>query len=76
MSGKILLTIWLAWLGAVVLWLRSAQSFSFGIMLGHGKGAKLMAYILAYSIQLLIFGWIIPLALGVYRLIRNHRSSN
>ena len=70
MSAKILLLIALIWFGAVILW--SRFRFSFVLGLGHGKGAKVAAFILAYLIQIFTFGWIVPLALGVYRLLKKH----
>jgi hypothetical protein len=70
MSGKILLLVALIWFGAVILW--SLSSFSFFLGLGHGKGAKALAFLLAYLIQIFTFGWIVPLALGAYRLVKKH----
>jgi hypothetical protein len=70
MSAKILTLVALIWFGAVILWSRLRFSFFFG--LGHGKGAKVVAFILVYLIQIFTFGWIVPLGLGVYRLLRKH----
>ncbi len=69
MSAKTPLIIALVWFGAVILW-----SFvpSFFLGLGHGKRAKAVAFVLAYLMQIFTFGWIVPLALGLYRLVKNH----
>jgi hypothetical protein len=71
MNPKILLMVGLAWFGAVLLWSLFGRG-SFSILLGHGKRAKLAVVALAYAFQLLIFGWILPLALAAYLFVRNH----
>jgi hypothetical protein len=69
MSAKILLLVGLVWFGAVVLW-----SFvgGFFIGIGHGKIAKAAAWSFVYLMQMFTFGWIVPLAIGAYRLIKGH----
>jgi len=75
MSARILFIVGFAWLGAVMLWSRfGPESFFIGI--GHGKVAKLASVILAVLFgtlnQIFYIGWIVPLALGTYRLVRKH----
>jgi len=70
MNAKVLFIIGLTWLGIVLLWLRSDYSFFLG--LGHGKLAKAGAYILPYVMLLFTIGWIVPLSLGAYRLLKKH----
>jgi hypothetical protein len=70
MSAKVLLIIGLVWFGAVIIWSRFRLSFVFGI--GHGQGAKAVAFLLLYLIEIFTFGWIVPLALGAYRLLKKH----
>jgi hypothetical protein len=70
MNAKVLFIIGLTWLGIVLLWLRSDYSFFLG--LGHGKLAKAVAYILPYVMLLFTIGWIVPLSLGAYRLLKKH----
>jgi hypothetical protein len=69
MNAKLLLLIALIWFGAVMLWSRFGPSFFFGT--GHGKSAKLMAYVLIYLTQLLMWAWIAPLTLGIYLLFKH-----
>jgi hypothetical protein len=70
MSAKTLLITALIWVGAVILWSRFVPSFFLG--LGHGRGAKAVAFIFAYLMQIFTLGWIVPLAHGAYRLVRKH----
>ncbi len=70
MSARILLLVALIWFGAVVIW--SLFGFSFFVGLGHGRGAKVAAVTLAYLILIFTFGWIVPLVLGAYRLVKKH----
>ena len=74
MSSRILFIVGFTWLGAVILWSRyGPERFFFGI--GHGKRARLAAIIFAYLFgtlnQIFYIGWIAPLAMGAYRLVKN-----
>lgn len=70
MSTLTLLIIALVWFGAVILWSRLVPSFV--LLLGHGKGAKVATIFLGYLIQVFTYGWVVPLAVGAYRLFRRH----
>jgi hypothetical protein len=69
MSAKILLLIALVWFGTGILWSRFGSSFFFGT--GHGRSAKAVAYVLVYLIQVVMWGWIAPLTLGIYLLFKH-----
>jgi hypothetical protein len=69
MNAKVLLLVALIWLGAGIVWSRFGSGFFFGT--GHGKRAKVVAYVLLYLIQVVMWGWIAPLTLGIYLLFRH-----
>lgn len=68
LSGRQLLIGTLLWFAAVVLWNTLAPS-SFFLSLGKRNRMK-TAFVFAfgYFFQLFIFGWLAPLAAGIYRL--------
>jgi hypothetical protein len=75
MTPKGLIAIGLAWLVAVVLWVRFFdRSFSHVWMAPSVfKQAALIAGIYLFTFVYLVFliGWLAPLGLGIYRLVRH-----
>jgi predicted ABC-type sugar transport system permease subunit len=75
MTGKVLIVIGLSWFAAVVLWLLLSPR-SFGYM-WHAEGATKRAaviagiYIFGLLYQVFVIGWLVPLAFGIYRLMRH-----
>jgi hypothetical protein len=69
MTAKLLLLAALVWFGAGIVWSRFGISFFFGT--GHGKSGKIVACVLIYLIQVVMWGWIAPLTLGVYLLFKH-----
>jgi hypothetical protein len=63
MSATILLLIALIWFGPVVVWSPVGSSFFIGL-----GTERAVALVLVYLIQIFAFGWIVPLALGAFRL--------
>jgi|HubBroStandDraft_4_1064222.scaffolds.fasta_scaffold172459_2 hypothetical protein len=76
MSAKTLIAIGITWVGVVALWLRHDQSF--GLYWRRPTGATRQAAIVAaiYAslvlYQVFLIGWILPLSLGAYRLVKKH----
>jgi hypothetical protein len=74
MTAKGLIAIGLAWFVAVVLWLRFFdKGFSHLWMAPTlAKQAALIAafYLLTLAYLLFLVGWLLPLGLGIYRLLR------
>ncbi len=73
MTAKALLVIGLIWFVAAAAWLRFSPGFSFVWMLPKG-GLKQAAvggaiYLALISYTFLLIGWVVPLLLGVYRLV-------
>jgi hypothetical protein len=73
MSGTALLVITLVWLVTVLV--SSRMGFGFFIR-GNGNVAKAAMQILLYLIFLLTSGWLMPLGVGIYRLIKKRKNSN
>ena len=71
MNPRLLLALGLAWFGVALLWFIFGRG-SFTIWLGHGRAAKVAALALAYALQLFIFGWVLPIAIATYLLVREH----
>jgi len=69
MNAKLLLLAALVWFGAGIVWSRFGISFFFPT--GHGDRAKVVAYVLVYLIQVVMWGWIAPLTLGIYLLFKH-----
>jgi len=70
MSGTALLIIALVWFVTV----RVVSRFSFGLFIeGGGNVGKAAMQVLLYSIFLLTWGWLVPLGLGIYRLIKKRK---
>ena len=44
----------------------------FFVGLGHRKWAKVASIIFACFMFIVAFGWIVPLAVGIYRLVTKH----
>jgi hypothetical protein len=63
-SARVLLLIALIWIGAVVLWSVGVPGFDFSIGL-HGP-----RFVIGCLLQILTFGWVMPLGFGIYRLLR------
>jgi hypothetical protein len=61
------------WLGAVLLWMRFGPTQS-GHVWRATEANRLWivstTYVFALAHQVFIFGWLIPLGLGIYKLIR------
>lgn len=76
MSPKSLITLGIAWLAAVALWLKfGPQSFFYSWRAnGTLKRTALIAatYIFGLVYQLFIIGWLVPIGLGIYRLAKKH----
>ena len=70
MRSTTLLIIAIVWFTMVLVFCK--LDFSFLIRLGRRKAGKAVAYLLVYSVQLLIWGWLVPLALGIYGLAKKH----
>jgi hypothetical protein len=75
-----LMVIGLVWHVAVVLWLRFFdKGFSYVWMApSPDKQAALIAGLnfLMFTHLIFLVGWLVPLGIGVYRLIRHHEDSN
>jgi hypothetical protein len=75
MSARTLLTIGIVWFGAVVLWMRFGPE-SFGYYWpakGISRTLSVAAvYLLGLLYQLFVVGWVVPIGLGVYRLVKKH----
>jgi len=75
MSARTLLTIGIVWFAAVVLWIRfGPESFGFewpakGVWRTLSVAAL---YVLGLLYQLFVFGWLVPIALGIYRFVKKH----
>jgi hypothetical protein len=73
MTSKQMIVLGLIWFVAVTLWLLfGPREF---LYLWQAKGAKRTAviagiYIFGILYQIFMIGWLVPLALGTYRLIR------
>jgi len=66
-AGRQLLLIAAVWLLAVLAWIRLGPS-SFFLSLGKQNGAKVAAiYVFAWLAQVFMFGWLLPLSIGIYR---------
>jgi Clp amino terminal domain, pathogenicity island component len=65
-AGRHLIIVGVAWFVLVFSWLRIG-SRSFAWMLGKGSIALALTYAIAMLYQLFLFGWIVPLAIGLYR---------
>jgi hypothetical protein len=69
MSGTALLILALIWFATVLVW--SRIGFGFAIR-GGGNVARAVMQTLLYMIFLLTWGWLVPLAVGIYRLVKKH----
>ena len=76
MSTKKLLVIGSLWFAAVVLWLffgRTSVSIAWSV-----KGTKTkiagtaVLYAIAASYILFLTGWVLPIGVGIYRLVHEH----
>jgi hypothetical protein len=76
MTPRRLIAIGLAWFVAVVLFARFLdRDFAYGFVAPSGlKVAVLIAgtYLLMFLYLVFLIGWLVPLGLGVYRLMRHH----
>jgi hypothetical protein len=75
MTSKALITIGLAWLLAVAIWIGFGDR-SFGyvwVAENSFKRAALIGGIYLFTLLYMAFliGWLVPLGLGVYRLVRH-----
>jgi len=75
MSAKVLIGIGLVWLLLVALWITVGDK-SFAVFWrapSPAKRALIMssAYALLLIYQLFLIGWLVPLILGAYRLLRH-----
>ena len=75
-SGNHLLWIGIAWLLAVCAWIAAwhlvepSGMWGFKFSARHGTLAMFLIYSKASLYQLFLFGWLIPVALGIYRITR------
>lgn len=76
MGGKALIVLAIAWLTAVGLWvLLGPQAFSYA---WHAKGnhrTAILFTLVSISVilyQVFLFGWVVPLVMGIFRIIRKH----
>ena len=73
MSASWLLAVGAGWLIGVVLWLYlGPKQF---IHLWHATGAKRVGLIIAVYVftvlyQIVIFGWLVPVGMGLYKLMK------
>lgn len=70
LSGRPLLLIAAVWFLAVLTWSRLGPS-SFFLSLGKRNRAKVaVIYAFGWLFQLFMFGWLLPLIVGMYRVVR------
>jgi hypothetical protein len=74
MSAKTLIAIGITWVGVVALWLRQSFGLYWRRPTGATRQAAIVAAIYASLLlyQVFLIGWIVPLSLGAYRLVRKH----
>ena len=76
MNSRPLIIVGVAWFIAVAIWLRFGTSgFSYAWPIG-GLSKRVtvtgLVYLLIFLYQIFIFGWVIPLAIGTYKLVKKH----
>lgn len=68
MKPKVLICMGLVWLGAVVAFFVAFKHGGFGIALGEGGTFELG--IAFFILCFVLLGWLVPLSIGVLRLLR------
>jgi hypothetical protein len=68
-SGKYLFTIGVGWMLFVCAWLAVGKSGIWGFKFSnrHPIAATVIVYGLIWLYQILLYGWVIPLGIGIYR---------
>jgi hypothetical protein len=72
-AGRHLLVIAAIWCLVIVAWLVLGRGF-FSVFRTHGKYSRVIVLAVTYALlclyQLFLFGWLIPLGVGIYRVAR------
>ncbi len=68
----LLISVGLVWLGAVVLVFVFVRG-GFGVFVGGGRFAQIKLDVILFIGFFLLLGWLIPLSLGVLRLLKRSR---
>jgi hypothetical protein len=71
-SGRNLVVIGVVWLLLVCAWLFLSPSSMWGVKFSERNRtlATVILYAFLWLYQLLLFGWLIPLGIGIYRVAR------